>query len=111
MNSFYGVSNTFCPLLITDKLSIATENLSLILAVRIPLNLVCKIVIVQRLYLRRIRNPMLLELGPFVFQKTLLFFQPVGAFGLCSSPSRRRRWGRVCPCRWARLRAQLRVQP
>ena len=82
LNGFRGVNDTFWPLLITEKLGIATENLSLFSAARTLLLLVCYFVIVPRLDLRRFRNPMLLGFGHFVLQEVLMLLMPVGAYGL-----------------------------
>ena len=82
LNGFRGVNDTFWPLLVTEKLGIAAENLSLFSAAKTLLLLVCYFVIVPRLDLRRFRNPMLLGFALFVAQEALMLLMPAGAYGL-----------------------------
>ena len=79
---FKGINDTFWPLLVTEKLGIAAENLSIFSTVKTLLMLTCYFVIVPRLNIRRFRNPVLLALGLFVAQELLLLLMPVGAYGL-----------------------------
>lgn len=77
---FKGINDTFWPLLVTSKLGIAAENLSLFSTVKTLLMLGCYFLIVPRLDLRRFRNPVLLGLGLFVAQELLPLAMPKGAY-------------------------------
>ena len=77
---FKGINDTFWPLLITEKLGIAVENLSLFSTMKTLLLLACYFVIVPRLDLRRFRNPVLIGLCLFVLQEVLLLLMPKGAY-------------------------------
>ncbi len=79
---FKGVNDTFWPLLVTEKLGIAAENLSLFSTVKTLLMLGCYFWIVPRLDLRRFRNPVLLGLSLFVLQEVLMLVMPEGAYPL-----------------------------
>jgi len=79
---FKGINDTFWPLLITEKLGIPAENLSLFSTLKTLLLLACYFMIVPRLDLRRFRNPVLLGLCLFVLQETLLLLMPQGAYWL-----------------------------
>ncbi len=75
-----NVNDTFWPLLVTEKLGIATENLSLFSTVKTLLMLGCYFWIVPRLDLRRFRNPVLLGLALFLAQEILMLVMPAGAY-------------------------------
>lgn len=82
LSGFRGINDAFWPLLITEKLGIPSENLSLFSTAKTLLTLLCYFVIVPRLDLRRFRNPLLLGLGLFVAQEMLMLLMPPGAYGL-----------------------------
>lgn len=82
MGGFRGVNDTFWPLLITEKLGIPAENLSIFSTIKTLLMLGCYFVIVPRLDLRRFRNPVLLGLGLFLGQEILMLLMPVGMYWL-----------------------------
>jgi MFS family permease len=77
-----NVSDTFWPLLVTEKLGIAAENLSLFSTVKTLLMLGCYFLIVPLLDLRRFRNPVLLGLMLFIAQQVLMLVMPQGAYAL-----------------------------
>ena len=77
-----SVNDAFWPLLITEKLGIAPENLSIFSTVKTLLMLLSYFVIVPRLDLRRFRNPVLLGLVLFLTQEVLMLFMPTGAYWL-----------------------------
>lgn len=79
---FKAVNDAFWPLLVTEKLGIATENLSLFSTVKTLLMLGCYFVIVPRLDLRRFRNPVVLGLLLFAGQEVLMLVMPEGAYAL-----------------------------
>ena len=79
---FKGINDTFWPLLVTEKLGIATENLSIFSTAKTLLLLGCYFVIVPRLNLRHFRNPLLIGLGLFVIQEVLMLIMPRGAYWL-----------------------------
>lgn len=79
-SGFKAINETFWPLLVTEKLGIPAENLSLFSTMKTLLMLGCYFLIVPRLDLRRFRNPVLLGLGLFVLQEVLLLLMPVGAY-------------------------------
>ena len=79
---FRGINDAFWPLLVTEKLGIAAENLSLFYTVKTLLMLGCYFWIVPRLDLRRFRNPVLLGFMLFVAQEVLMLVMPVGAYWL-----------------------------
>lgn len=77
-----NVNDTFWPLLVTEKLNIATENLSLFSTAKTLLMLGCYFWIVPRLDLRRFRNPVLLGLALFVAQEVMMILMPAGFYPL-----------------------------
>ncbi len=77
-----AVNDAFWPLLVTEKLGIAAENLSLFSTVKTLLMLGCYFVIVPRLDLRRFRNPVVLGLLLFAGQEALMLLMPQGAYVL-----------------------------
>ena len=82
ITGFKSINETFWPLLLTEKLGIAAENLSIFSTVKTLLLLACYFAVIPRLDLRFFRNPMLLGLGLFVAQEVLLLTMPAGAYGL-----------------------------
>lgn len=83
MACFMGMRNindAFWPLLVTEKLGIAPENLSIFSTLRSLLMLLCYFTIVPHLDLRRFRNPLVLALGLFVAQQIAMLVMPVDAF-------------------------------
>lgn len=79
---FKTINDTFWPLLITEKLGIPAENLSLFSTLKTLLLLACYFAIVPKLDLRRFRNPVLLGLVLFMVQEILLLLMPQGAYWL-----------------------------
>ena len=79
---FRGINDAFWPLLVTEKLGIAAENLSLFYTVKTLLMLGCYFWIVPRLDLRRFRNPVLTGFVLFAAQEVLMLVMPVGAYWL-----------------------------
>ena len=82
VTGFKGINDTFWPLLITEKLGIPAENLSIYSTLKTLLLLGCYFIIVPRLDLRRFRNPLLIGLGLFAAQEALLLWMPKGAYAL-----------------------------
>jgi MFS family permease len=74
-----SVTDAFWPLLITEKLGMPMENLSIFSTAKTLLMLLCYFLIVPRLDLRRFRNPLLTGLALFVAQEMLMLFMPAGA--------------------------------
>ncbi|MDD3334615.1 MAG: MFS transporter [Eubacteriales bacterium] len=71
-----NINDAFWPLLVTEKLGIPAENLSLFSTLRSLLMLVCYFVIVPRLDLKRFRNPLLIGLSLFVVQEVGMLLMP-----------------------------------
>ncbi|MEG2701579.1 MAG: MFS transporter [Clostridia bacterium] len=77
-----NINGAFWPLLVTEKLGIATENLSIFSTIKTLLMLACYFVIVPRLDIRSFNHPIVLSLLLLVGQQLLMLFMPVGAYGL-----------------------------
>ena len=77
-----NVNGSFWPLLITEKLGIPTENLSIFFTIKNLFMLVCYFVIAPRLDVRRFRHPMLLGLGLLILQQVLMMLMPAGLYWL-----------------------------
>ena len=77
-----SVNDNFWPLLITTKLGIAEENLSLFSTLRTLVMLLCYLVLVPRLDLRTFRKPMITALGLIALVDTMLFFLTRGIYPL-----------------------------
>jgi MFS family permease len=77
-----GISDTFWPLLVTSKLGIATENLSIFSTIKTLLMLCSYIFLVPRLNLKRFKNPVGLGLVLFMAQAVSMLLMPKGVFGL-----------------------------
>ena len=75
-----SVNNSFWPLLITEKLGIAAENLSIISTLKTLLMLACYFVLVPRLDIRRFKNPVVLGLVMLAAQQLLMLFMPANAY-------------------------------
>ena len=80
-----GISDTFWPLLVTSKLGIAAENLSIFSTIKTLLMLFSYIFLVPRLNLKRFRNPIALGLALFMAQAIGMLLMPGGVFGLVLS--------------------------
>ena len=77
-----NINGTFWPLLVTEKLGIATENLSIFSTIRSLLMLLCFFTIVPKLHLDRFKNPLLIGLGLFLAQELLMLWMPAGQIGV-----------------------------
>ena len=77
-----NVNSSFWPLLITEKLGIPTENLSIFFTIKNLFMLVCYFVVAPRLDVRRFRHPMLLGLGLLILQQVLMMLMPSGLYWL-----------------------------
>lgn len=77
-----NVNSSFWPLLITEKLGIPTENLSIFFTIKNLFMLVCYFVVAPRLDVRRFRHPMLLGLGLLILQQVLMMLMPTGLYWL-----------------------------
>ena len=81
-NGIKAVGDTFWPLLITQNLNIATENLSIFSTIKSLLMLATYFVIVPHLSIRKFKNPLLLAFVLMLCQQTLMILMPTGAFVL-----------------------------
>ena len=77
-----NVNGSFWPLLITEKLGIPTENLSIFFTIKNLFMLVCYFVVAPRLDVRRFRHPMLLGLSLLIAQQVLMMLMPTGLYWL-----------------------------
>ncbi|MBE5801427.1 MAG: MFS transporter [Clostridiales bacterium] len=77
-----NINNAFWPLLITEKLGIPTENLSIFFTFKTLFMLVCYFVIAPKLDVRYFRSPVVLALGLLIAQQVLMLLMPTGAFWL-----------------------------
>ncbi|MFH1512056.1 MAG: MFS transporter [Bacillota bacterium] len=77
-----GISDTFWPLLVTSKLQIAAENLSIFSTLKTLLMLCSYVFLVPRLNLKRFKNPVGLGLTLFMAQAVSMLLMPKGVFGL-----------------------------
>ena len=76
-----GISDMFWPLLVTGKLGIAAENLSIFSTIKTLLMLASYVFLVPRLNLKRFRNPVGLGLTLFMAQAVCMLLMPVGVIG------------------------------
>ena len=79
MNS---VNDAFWPLLVTQKLGVAPENLSIFSTVKTLGTLLCYFLIAPRLDVRRFRYPVATALVMMGAQQCLMLFMPAGAYAL-----------------------------
>lgn len=77
-----NVTGNFWPLLITDKMGIGAENLSIFFTLKTILMLILYFVLVPHLHVRRFRNPMVFSFSLLVAVQVLMIFLPPGAYGL-----------------------------
>ena len=79
-----NVYGTFWPLLVTDKLGIPTENLSVFSTLKNILMLLCYFFVVPRVRLERFQRPLLWNLGALMAVNALMILLPAGgaAYGL-----------------------------
>ncbi len=75
-----NINGSFWPLLVTDKLGIPTENLSIFFTIKNLFMLVCYFAIAPRLDVRRFRHPVLLGLSLLISQQLLMLLMPAGAY-------------------------------
>lgn len=76
-----GISDMFWPLLVTGKLGVATENLSLFYTLKTLLMLGFYVFLTPRLNLKRFRNPVGLGLILFMAQAVCMLLMPEGMLG------------------------------
>jgi MFS family permease len=76
-----GICDMFWPLLVTGKLGIAAENLSVFSTIKTLLMLASYVFLVPRLNLKRFRNPVGLGLALFMIQAVCMLLMPGGVFG------------------------------
>lgn len=77
-----SLSDTFWPLLVTSKLGVAAENLSIFSTIKTLLMLCSYIFLAPRLNLKRFKNPVGLGLFLFMAQAVSMLLMPKGVFGL-----------------------------
>ena len=77
-----GISDLYWPLLVTGKLGIASENLSIFSTIKTLLMLCSYMFLVPRLNLKRFRSPVRLGLALFMAQALCMLFMPRGVFTL-----------------------------
>ena len=77
-----GISDLYWPLLVTGKLGIASENLSIFSTIKTLLMLCSYMFLVPRLNLKRFRSPVRLGLALFIAQALCMLFMPRGVFTL-----------------------------
>ncbi|MHC1787122.1 MAG: MFS transporter [Christensenellales bacterium] len=77
-----SINDNFWPLLITAKLGIPEENLSLFSTLRTLVMLLCYLVLVPRLDLRTFRKPMIIAAALIALVDTMLFFLTQGVYPL-----------------------------
>ena len=76
-----NINDAFWPLLVTEKLGIAAENLSVFSTLRTLLMLLCYFVIVPKLDLRGFHKPLTLALCLFLVQEAAMLLMPAAAYG------------------------------
>lgn len=76
-----SINDAFWPLLVTEKLGIPAENLSVFSTLRTLLMLLCYFTIVPKLDLRGFRKPLLLALSLFLLQEAAMLLMPASAYG------------------------------
>lgn len=76
------VSTNFWPLMITDKLGIAAENLSVFSTMKSLLMLVMYFLLVPRIRVRRFRRPLLAACVLLISVQVLMILLPAGAYAL-----------------------------
>ena len=76
-----GICDTFWPLLVTGKLGIAAENLSIFSTIKTLLMLCSYVFLVPKLNLKRFRNPIKLGLLLFMVQSVCMLLMPENLFG------------------------------
>lgn len=76
------VSTNFWPLLVTDKLGIAAENLSVFSTLKSILMLAMYFLLVPHIRVRRFRRPLLLALFLLSMIQVLMILMPTGAYAL-----------------------------
>ncbi len=77
-----GVSDSFWPLLVTQRLGIAEENLSVFATVKTLLMLASYFVIVPHVRVERFKSPALTALLLLAAQQAMMILLPVGAYAL-----------------------------
>ncbi len=77
-----NINGSFWPLLITEKLGIPTENLSIFFTIKNLFMLVCYFVVAPRLDVRTFKHPVLLSLGLLMGQQLLMMLMPPQAYWL-----------------------------
>lgn len=77
-----SVGNIFWPLLVTSRLGIATENLSIFSTIKSLLMLLCYFVIVPRLSIRMFKRPLLTAFLMMLAQQVLMLVMPTHAYAL-----------------------------
>lgn len=77
-----SINDNFWPLLITTKLGIPEENLSLFSTLRTLVMLLCYLVLVPHLDLRTFKKPMITAMGLIALVDTMLFFLTRGIYPL-----------------------------
>lgn len=77
-----NINSTFWPLLITEKLGIPTENLSIFFTIKNLFMLVCYFVVAPKLDVRRFKHPVLLGLSLLLGQQVLMMLMPTGMYWL-----------------------------
>ncbi len=75
-----NVLETFWPLLLTDRLGIAAENLSIFSTIKSLLMLVCYFTIVPRVSVRRFRLPLFAGVGILAASQLCVLLMPAGAY-------------------------------
>ncbi len=74
-----NITDNFWPLLVTSKLGVSSESLSMYAMLRFLVMLVCCLTLTPRVSTTRFRNPMLLAFGLQIAAKLVLIFMPKGA--------------------------------
>ncbi len=80
MSVFLLVNNTFWAILVTERLNIPAEHIAIYPFARSALLLVLYFVLIQRLNVRRFRNPMLIGYGGFILSQVILVIMPPGNY-------------------------------
>ncbi|HPF88160.1 MAG TPA: MFS transporter [Candidatus Limiplasma sp.] len=76
-----GINDTFWPLLVTGKLGIEAENLSIFSTIKTFLMLGSYVFLIPRLNLKRFKNPIGLGLILFMVQAVCMLLMPKGVLG------------------------------
>lgn len=76
-----SINDAFWPLLVTERLGIPAENLSVFSTLRTLLMLLCYFAIVPKLDLRGFQKPLILALGLLVIQEGAMLLMPAAAYG------------------------------